>query len=242
MVHNKIIKLPYNGNENNRQGGTQVFDPKTQQVIWVGGYQEGHTMGDIYAYKQVKILSDWNEVNTMAGNYIDMIAGLYGPNVSDADKKKYGLTKPIEPGDVLWADLDGNHKIDQLDRVKVGNIYPKWTGGFSTTLSYKNVSLYGRFDFALGHTILNMVAMRSLGQSVGFKNIIKEGLKTWTEENTNTDLPKSYYDDSTNKKNIYRDTKGSDITSVNDRSSRFYEKKGDYLALRELTLNWKITC
>lgn len=143
LVHNKIIKLPYNGNENNRQGGTQVFDPKTQQVIWVGGYQEGHTMGDIYAYKQVKILSDWNEVNTMAGNYIDMIAGLYGPNVSDADKKKYGLTKPIEPGDVLWADLDGNHKIDQLDRVKVGNIYPKWTGGFSTTLSYKNVSLYG---------------------------------------------------------------------------------------------------
>ena len=239
LVHNKIIKLPYNGNENNRQGGTQVFDPKTQQVIWVGGYQEGHTMGDIYAYKQVKILSDWNEVNTMAGNYIDMIAGLYGPNVSDADKKKYGLTKPIEPGDVLWADLDGNHKIDQLDRVKVGNIYPKWTGGFSTTLSYKNVSLYGRFDFALGHTILNMVAMRSLGQSVGFKNIIKEGLKTWTEENTNTDLPKSYYDDSTNKKNIYRDTKGSDITSVNDRSSRFYEK-GDYLALRELTLNWKL--
>lgn len=149
------------------------------------------------------------------------------------------MTKPIEPGDVLWADLDGNHKIDQLDRVKVGNIYPKWTGGFSTTLSYKNVSLYGRFDFALGHTILNMVAMRSLGQSVGFKNIIKEGLKTWTEENTNTDLPKSYYDDSTNKKNIYRDTKGSDITSVNDRSSRFYEK-GDYLALRELTLNWKL--
>lgn len=110
------------------------------------------------------------------------------------------MTKPIEPGDVLWADLDGNHKIDQLDRVKVGNIYPKWTGGFSTTLSYKNVSLYGRFDFALGHTILNMVAMRSLGQSVGFKNIIKEGLKTWTEENTNTDLPKSYYDDSTNKR------------------------------------------
>ena len=49
-------------------------------------------MGDIYAYKQVKILSDWNEVNTMAGDYIDMIAGLYGPNVSDADKKKYGLT------------------------------------------------------------------------------------------------------------------------------------------------------
>ena len=238
-VFNKIVKLPDNGNENNRQGGSQVWDPATQQVIWVGGYQEGHTLGDIYAYQQVKILRDENEVAQLAGNRIDMIAGLYGPNVSEADRQRYGLTKPIEAGDVLWADLNGDDVIDQLDRVKVGNIYPKWTGGFSTTLSYKNVSLYGRFDFAVGHTILNMVAMRSIGQSVGFKNIIADGLDCWTSENPDTDLPKSYYDDSTNKKNLYRDTAGSDITSVDNRSSRFYEK-GDYLALRELTLSWKL--
>ena len=238
-VFNKIVKLPDNGNENNRQGGSQVWDPASQQVIWVGGYQEGHTLGDIYAYQQVKILRDENEVAQLAGNRIDMIAGLYGPNVSEADRQRYGLTKPIEAGDVLWADLNGDNVIDQLDRVKVGNIYPKWTGGFSTTLSYKNVSLYGRFDFAVGHTILNMVAMRSIGQSVGFKNIIADSLDCWTAENPDTDLPKSYYDDSTNKKNIYRDTAGSDITSVDNRSSRFYEK-GDYLALRELTLSWKL--
>lgn len=238
-VFNKIIKLPENGNENNRQGGSQVWDPEQQKVVWVGGYQEGHTLGDIYAYRQVKVLCDENEVQQLAGNRMDMIAGLYGPNVSEADREKYGLTKPIEPGDVLWDDLNNDGIIDQLDRVKVGNIYPKWTGGFSTTLSYKNVSLYGRFDFAVGHTILNMVAMRSIGQSVGFKNIISDGLKCWTPENPDTDMPKSYYDDSSNKKNLYRDTKGSDITSIDNRSSRFYEK-GDYLALRELTLSWQL--
>jgi len=238
-VFNKIIKLPENGNENNRQGGSQVWDPEQQKVVWVGGYQEGHTLGDIYAYRQVKVLRDENEVQQLAGNRMDMIAGLYGPNVSEADREKYGLTKPIEPGDVLWDDLNNDGIIDQLDRVKVGNIYPKWTGGFSTTLSYKNVSLYGRFDFAVGHTILNMVAMRSIGQSVGFKNIISDGLKCWTPENPDTDMPKSYYDDSSNKKNLYRDTKGSDITSIDNRSSRFYEK-GDYLALRELTLSWQL--
>lgn len=238
-VFNKIIKLPENGNENNRQGGSPVWDPEQQKVVWVGGYQEGHTLGDIYAYRQVKVLRDENEVQQLAGNRMDMIAGLYGPNVSEADREKYGLTKPIEPGDVLWDDLNNDGIIDQLDRVKVGNIYPKWTGGFSTTLSYKNVSLYGRFDFAVGHTILNMVAMRSIGQSVGFKNIISDGLKCWTPENPDTDMPKSYYDDSSNKKNLYRDTKGSDITSIDNRSSRFYEK-GDYLALRELTLSWQL--
>ena len=239
FVKNKIVKLPFNGNENNRQGGTQVWDPKTQQVIWVGGYQEGQSMGDMYAYKQVKILKDQNEVNELAGNRIDLIAGLYGPNVSEADRKKYGLTIPIEEGDVLWEDVDGNGIINELDRVKVGNMYPKWTGGFSTTFSYKNVSLYGRFDFAVGHTILNMVAMRSIGQSTGYKNIIADGLNCWTENNRETDLPKSYYDDSTYKRNIYRNTTGADMTSYNDRSSRFYEK-GDYMALRELTLSWKL--
>lgn len=238
-VFNKIIKLPENGNENNRQGGSQVWDPAQQKVVWVGGYQEGQTLGDIYAYRQVKVLRDENEVQQLAGNRIDMIAGLYGPNVSEADRQKYGLTKPIEPGDVLWDDLNNDGIIDQLDRVKVGNIYPKWTGGFSTTLSYKNISLYGRFDFAVGHTILNMVAMRSIGQSVGFKNIISDGLKCWTLQNPDTDMPKSYYDDSSNKKNLYRDTQGSDITSIDNRSSRFYEK-GDYLALRELTLSWQL--
>ena len=238
-VRNKIIKLPYNGNENNRQGGSQVWDPEQGKVVWVGGYQEGQTMGDMYAYQQIKVLRDQNEVQQLAGDYKDLVAGLYGPNVSEADKKKYGLTKPIEEGDVLWADLNGDNIIDELDRVKVGNIYPKWTGGFSTTLSYKNVSLYGRFDFAVGHTILNMVTTRSLGQSVGFKNIISEGLASWTEENRDTDIPKLYYDDSTSKKNFYRDTKGVDITSSNNRSSLLYEK-GDYLALRELTLSWKL--
>lgn len=238
-VRNKIIKLPYNGNENNRQGGSQVWSPEQGKVVWVGGYQEGQTMGDMYAYQQIKVLRDQNEVEQLAGNYMDLVAGLYGPNVSEADKKKYGLTKPIEEGDVLWADLNGDNIIDELDRVKVGNIYPKWTGGFSTTLSYKNVSLYGRFDFAVGHTILNMVSMRSLGQSVGFKNIISDGLESWTEENRDTNIPKLYYDDSSNKKNFYRSTTGGDITSSNNRSSLLYEK-GDYLALRELTLSWKL--
>ena len=77
-------------------------------------------MGDMYAYQQIKVLRDQNEVQQLAGDYKDLVAGLYGPNVSEADKKKYGLTKPIEEGDVLWADLNGDNIIDELDRVKVG--------------------------------------------------------------------------------------------------------------------------
>lgn len=33
---NKVLKLPYNGNDNNRQGGQQIYDPASGRVIWVG--------------------------------------------------------------------------------------------------------------------------------------------------------------------------------------------------------------
>jgi len=73
-----------------------------------------------------------------------------------------------------WEDINGDGVINGYDRQVVGNIFPKVTGGFSTTLGYKNLSLYARFDYALGHTIYNDLAARSLGQYQGSFNIIKE--------------------------------------------------------------------
>lgn len=237
FVKNKIIKLPYNGNENNRQGGLQVYDPESGEYTWVGGYQEGKSLGDIYAYKQERILRDWDDVKQNAGDRYDAVAELYGPNkwAQMTDKEKIGK-KPIEPGDVLWADLDNNGVINEYDRVKVGNVFPKWTGGFSTTLSYKDISLFARFDYALGHTIYNDLAARSLGQYQGSFNIINDVYDTWTPENPYADLPKFYYADQLAKKNITRSNNANPY--INNNSSRFYEK-GDYLALRELTLSYQ---
>ena len=42
-----------------------------------------------------------------------------------------------------------------LDRKVLGNSRPSVTGGWTSTLSYKNLSLFARFDYALGHTIYN---------------------------------------------------------------------------------------
>jgi hypothetical protein len=55
--------LPPNGQPNNRQGGFQIYDPKSGQLVWVGGYQEGQTLGDVYAFKQVSIFQSQAEIN-----------------------------------------------------------------------------------------------------------------------------------------------------------------------------------
>ncbi|WP_312339185.1 TonB-dependent receptor [Sphingobacterium sp.] len=231
FVKNKILELPNNGNENNRQGGLQVYDPASGQVKWVGGYQEGQSLGDIYAYKQVSIFKDDAEVSSIAGNRTDNIAGITGPNLPA------GKNGRITPGDVNWLDVDGNDMIDSRDQVHIGNINPKWTGGFTTNLSYKNLSLFSNWEFALGHKIYNDLVARTLGNYQGTFNYIELQKQAWSPTNTITDIPKVYFADQVggSKQNYTRGNNANPV--LNSNNSRFYEK-GDYLALRELTLSY----
>lgn len=234
FVKNKIKKLPYNGNENNRQGGLQVYDPNTQSVIWVGGLQEGGTLGDIYAYKQVSIFKNDEEIRQVANNRIDIVANISGPGAN------YGTGK-ITPGDVNWLDVDRNDTIDSRDQVRVGNIYPKWTGGFWASAGYKGFSIYSRFEYALGHTIYNDLVARTLGNYQGTFNYFNLQKQAWSPTNTNTDIPKVYYADQVaaplGKKNYTRSNNAG--VALNSNNSRFYES-GNYLALREVTLAYDI--
>lgn len=235
-VANKVIKLPGNGNDKNRQGGYEVWDPKAGKTVWVGGLQEGGKLGDMFGYKQDHIFKDWDDVKAHANNRYDAVAELYGPAAWEALTNKTGKQQ-IEPGDVCWADLNGDGVINTLDRVKVGNMFPNVTGGFSTTLTWNDLSLYARFDYALGHTLYNDLAARSMGQYQGSFNIIDMVKDTWSEENPNTDLPKFYYADQLSKKNITRSNNAG--ANADNNSSRFYEK-ADYLACREITLTWNL--
>ena len=235
-VANKIIKLPDNKEVNNRVGGAQVWDPNKGELVWVGGRQEGGKLGELIAYKQNHIFKDWDDVKKYANNRIDNVANLYGPGKAAEYAGKQGW-KPIEPGDVCWEDMDGNDVIDSYDRYVVGNIFPNITGGFSTTFSYKNWSLYGRFDYALGHTLYNDLKARTLGQYQGTWNIITDVKDMWTEDNPNTDLSKYYFGDQNIKKNITRSNNG--LTAADNNNSHYYEK-GDYLCLRELTLSYTL--
>ena len=233
-VKNKIIQLPYNGNENNRQGGLQIYDPQQGKVIWVGGLQEGQSLGDIYGYKQLGIFQTDGEVAKEAGNRYDAVAGIGGPN-------RTTITNKIAAGDVNWMDVDKNDTIDSRDQVYLGNVNPKFTGGFSATASYKGLSLYTRFEFAIGHTIYNDLVARTLGNYQGTFNYIDWQKKGFSGDNSMSDIPKVYYADqvgaSAGKKNYTRANNANGV--LNGNNSRFYEK-GDYLACREITLSYEI--
>ena len=202
--------------------------------MWVGGYQEGQSLGDIYGFKQVSIFKDAADIAKNAANRYDAVANISGPNLSSGAGK-------ITPGDVNWLDVDKNDTIDSRDQVYMGNYNPTYTGGFSTTLSYKGFSFFTRFDYALGHTIFNDLVPRTLGNFQGTFNYIEEQKRAWSPTNTETDIPKVYYADQVaapvGKRNYTRVNNASVV--LNGNNSQFYEK-GDYLACREITLSYDV--
>lgn len=232
---NTILRLPPNGQPNNRQGGFQIYDPRTKGLIWVGGLQQGQEPGSVYAFKELGIFKDQAQVDKIAGNRYDEVAQIAGPNVPAGP----GVKGQITPGDVNWEDVDGNDTIDTRDQVYIGNINPKWTGGFSTTLSYKGFSLYGQFNFNLGNVIYNDEVARVMGEYQGTFNYITLMKNSWTPTNENTMIPKVYYADQVSaplgKKNYTRINNAG--ATLNSNNSYFYES-GNYLACRELSLTY----
>lgn len=233
-VRNKIIELPFNGNDRNRQGGTQVYDPASGTLIWVGGLQEGMEWGDVYGYRAKGIIR--NEQDLANYNVRDDAAGLvhYGGAAgrrvaSQQVIDQQGLTGylPTQLGDVMWDDINGDGVIDESDRVKLGNSLPKWTGGFTTTLSYKGFTLFSRLDFALGHIQMDFMQLWSLGFMQGEFNATDLVKDTWTPENPNATYPRYVWADQLNAKNF-------------DRPSSMFWKNSSYLAFREVSLSYDV--
>jgi TonB-linked SusC/RagA family outer membrane protein len=223
-VSSKVLKLPNNGVLGNRQGGIEVWDPAVGAYVWKAGttagstgavptsFIEGGRIGDMYAYKQVGIYA--TDAEAALAPYDTGATVDFG---SATARTKYG-------GDVNWADIDGNNIIDPRDQVYVGNFYPTWTGGFSNYFSYKGFSLAIRTDFATGHTIYNYAKVFADGQQQGDAMPTKDFIeKSWKKQGDITNTPRYVHQINVNI----------------SRNSTYYEK-GDFLALREVTLGYNL--
>ena len=113
--------------------------------------------------------------------------------------------------------------IDFQDRVVLGRTTPDFVGGFSSNLTIENFNFYVRTDFATGHIIQNDLRVRGISQVQGNQNGPVEILDSWTPDNTNTNVPRFDF---------------TDPQQNHRRGSSRYWEKGDYMALREVTLSY----
>ncbi|MBP6446687.1 MAG: SusC/RagA family TonB-linked outer membrane protein [Saprospiraceae bacterium] len=234
---NTILKLPFNGNENNRQGGQQIYDPKTGQLIWVGGFQEGQEWGEIFGFvsegiiRTAEDLANYNKTDLAAGQvWFNGSAGKRVASPKIIAERKLTLAGgwlSTQLGDMKWKDIDNNDTIDTRDMVSLGRQLPRWTGGFNTSVGYKGLTLLARFDFGLGHIQQDFQQMWALASAQGEFNPTDLVKDTWTPENPSASLPRYVWADQLNTKNF-------------DRPSSMFFVPSDYLAIREVTLSYSL--
>lgn len=233
---NIVVKLPDNGLENNRQGAFQVYDPASKELVWVGGYQEGQRPGGLWVFMADGIFKNDAEVSALAGDRIDRTSGnngsngrpLYGPNIWNAmTDAQRGNGLPIQPGDVIWRDVNGDGIIDNFDKVYVGNINPKYFGGVSSNFAYKRLSFSARMDYGLKFKQFDNIRPWFMGMMQGSFNTIEETKDTWTPENPDAKFPRYMWADQLGKRNYARE-------------SSLFVYEASYLAFRELSLSYSL--
>lgn len=233
---NKILKLPFNGNENNRQGGTQIYDPTSGKLIWVGGLQEGQEPGELFGFvmegliRNAKDLADYNKIDLAAGQ-VQLNAAAGRPLASQKLITEKGLNPnqwwKTSLGDVRWRDVDKNDTIDFRDRVFLGRTIPRWTGGFNLSVGWKGLQLFARMDYALGFVQMDFRQLWAMGSMQGEFNGTDYVKDSWTPENPNAKFPTYMNQDQQLKKNY-------------DRNSNMFWVSSNYLCFREVTLSYAV--
>lgn len=138
----------------------------------------------------------------------------------DYNTGSYFVFDPNNPGDMSEA----SSLSSSTDRKILGQTTPKYFGGWSNTLSYKNFDLSFLFRFSGGNKIFNYTRRELLTQE--FNNNLTEVLGRWQSPENPGDgvTPKLY-------------ANGDGVVNNNVLSSRFVEK-GDFISLDNITLGY----
>ncbi|MDR1594528.1 MAG: TonB-dependent receptor [Prevotellaceae bacterium] len=146
-----------------------------------------------------------------------------GEDVSEIAGPSWKTT--VEPGDEKFVNqtdvAESNPVVDEAnDRVILGTSNPDVIYGFSTSFSYKDLSLDVSFQGVSGNKIYN-----SLRQTLSTPNISYNGLaelnNRWTESNPSTEIPKAR------------------TSAATYQTSRFLED-GAFLRLKNVTVSYNL--
>lgn len=211
-VKNFAVRLPVNGLDGNRQNTSEVWDPSSSSIIQVGGLYEGRRIGldEVWTYVYDGIYTNQAQLDE------DVL--LYNENLPYANKTLKFL------GDARWRDLNEDGFINSQDRVFVGRTTPKAQGGFSASMGWKNFNLYAQLDYAMGFVVIDQSWLRGMGQAQGSANMPEDVKWTYSEFNQTGNLPRFYWAN----------------YGANYISAANYYQKGDYLAVREVTLSYDL--
>lgn len=131
-------------------------------------------------------------------------------------------TQFTRPGDIRFADINGDNKIDDKDRLHVGSPFPRFTYGINLSLNYGNFDLSTLVQGVEGNDIYFLYGNFAYETQLRGFNSYRAILNRWTPENTDADIPIASVDD----------------RNGNRRASTRFLEDGSYLRIRNINLGY----
>ncbi|HWA16814.1 MAG TPA: SusC/RagA family TonB-linked outer membrane protein, partial [Gemmatimonadales bacterium] len=127
-------------------------------------------------------------------------------------------------GDAIYEDLNGDGEITTSDKKIVGNPWPDYTGGLTTTATFKRFDVTAFFQFSKGNDVFNGQRVFADEGGYNYDNKFRNVLKRWQKEGDQTNEPRASFDGVSGARLI---------------SSRFIED-ASYLRLADLTVGYQL--
>lgn len=174
LAHNKTKILKLDSTSKNQYGGFSQASDMSYTMYW---YKEGGPLYNGYLPKYAGV-NDKGEA-------------LYWVDEDISDSERTG-----RPGQKLsYTTTDAS----KASNYETGSLLPKVSGGLSTTVSYKGFDATFSFDYQIGGKVYDMKyagLMNPLtANSTGGLAIHKDYIKSWSPNNTSSNIPRWQYGD-----------------------------------------------
>ena len=226
---NKIIEIPEN------------FDFEYGSEANNGQYarraEEGHPIGSFYGFQYLGVYpTDADAVAHDANG--DIIYDLGGSPLymryGNADGYRF------RGGDAIYADVNHDGLINELDITKLGDSNPNFIGGFGSKLTWKNLVVTLFFHYRLGQDIVNMTKMNT--ENMYYRNNQSVSvLNRWRRQGDITDIPRALYNQGYNWLGSDRFVEdGSFVRFKNASISYSFKNIAEKIKFKDLKINFMV--
>ncbi len=193
-IHNEILKLA--------PGVSPYYDANVFSGNQATFTQKGRPVGDFNVYQAIGVFQNLDEVK----NYKDKNGNVIMPNAV--------------PGDLKYADLNGDGILDKNDRVGVGSYLPKLLYGFNIGLNIHQFDISADFQGVAGNKIYNKKRVNRFGNENYDINFFNH---CWHGEGSSNSYPSA-------------DVAGG----MNSIPNTFFVESGNYFRLRNLQIGYQL--
>lgn len=200
LAHNKNKITSINNSEGIIHGPSNVLSQGTGEIFRA---QVGYPIGYFWGYKTDGVIQNEQEAEAWVG----------------PDGNKY--FEDQQPGDLRWVDQNKDGKINELDKVMIGDPNPDYILGVQLNAEYKGFSIDATFNGAFGQQIAK--SYRSFADSYK-NNYTTDVFKRWHGEGTSNKYPRLSSTPNRNSQNL----------------SDLYIQNGDYLKISNVTVGYDL--